>query len=36
MAELEQEGADAALLERRALQPIIGNAQRMLDRLALR
>ncbi len=36
LAELEQEGADAALLERRALQPIIGNAQRMLDRLALR
>lgn len=36
LAELEQEGADAALLERRALQPIIGNAQRMLDRLTSR
>lgn len=36
LAELEQEGADAALLERRALQPITDNAQRMLERLTQR
>lgn len=36
LSELEHEGADAALLERRAVQPIIGNSQRMLERLALR
>lgn len=36
LAELEHEGADTVLLQRRAMQPITDNAQRMLERLAQR